>query len=242
MTSLLLILIEIGYGLADAQHDALVQFYDSTDGANWKPNNWLQSNDYCEWTGVSCDDNNNVISLNLQEMGLSGQLSDLKDLPYLSNLYLGGNNLKDSDFCLLEGLSYLRVLDMTDTKLDGNIPECVCSLSRLHSLHLDNNSLIGDIPPCLGERQGRNLQLFTARCNRLQYSLSHLDLADVDYVDLQCNPPINCGGTDYVINHTGNYACGSNHCNNCVEKTTCAVFLDVGGCRYYLNKRVTSRA
>lgn len=224
------------------QHDALIQFYDSMDGANWKENNWLGSDYYCGWTGVSCDDNNNVVSLNLQQMGLNGQLSDLKGLPYLSNLYLSGNNLKDSDLCLLEGLSYLRVLDIADTKLDGNLPDCICSLPRLHSLHLDNNSLIGDIPPCLGERHYLNLKLFTARCNRLQYTFSHLDLASVDYVDLQCNPTINCGGVDYVTNCVGHYACGYKHCDTCVEKTTCAAFLDVGGCRYYLNKSAATRA
>lgn len=224
----------------DIQHYTLVSFYDSTDGANWKENNWLQSDYYCGWTGVRCDDNDNVISLNLQRMGLNGQISGLNDLSFLSNLHLSGNNLKDSDLCLLEGLSYLRVLDMADTKLDGNIPDCICSLSNLHSLHLDNNSLIGDIPPCLGQRHQFKLNLFTARCNMLQYSFSHLDLAEVDYVDLQCNPTINCGDTDYVTSRVGHYSCGTNHCKTCVKKTTCAAFLDVGGCRYYLNKAVTS--
>lgn len=237
----LLLLLEVGYSLVDMQYDALVQFYDSTDGANWMSNNWLQSDVYCDWIGVSCDDNDNVVSINVQHMGLNGQLSDLTNLTYLSSLYLSGNNLKDSDLCLLGGLSYLRVLDMTDTSLDGNIPECICALSKLHSLHLDNNSLIGDVPPCLGDSQQLGLKLFTARCNRLQYSFSHLDLAVVDYVDLQCNPTINCGGEDYVVNRTGYYACGLNHCSTCVKKTTCAAFLDVGGCRYYLRNSTASK-
>ena len=78
-----------------ADRDALIAFYNSTDGANWIRNdNWLSDKPIGEWFGVGADDDGRVVVLGLQGNGLSGEIPpELGALLNLESLHLSGNQL-----------------------------------------------------------------------------------------------------------------------------------------------------
>ncbi len=80
---------------AETDREALIALYNATDGANWTNNeNWLSGNPLGEWYGVTTDSLGSVISLDLYQNGLSGEIpSGLGRLTNLFDLTLGGNQL-----------------------------------------------------------------------------------------------------------------------------------------------------
>ncbi len=62
--------------LPTAEHNALVDLYNSTNGASWTNNtNWLVAADECTWFGVTCNvEETQVIRLGLESNNLSGTL------------------------------------------------------------------------------------------------------------------------------------------------------------------------
>ena len=90
--------------------------------------NWDADLLLSHWTGVTTDDEQRVIRLELSESGLSGSIPPL-----------------------LGDLHELRVLDLWRNSLTGEIPEELGSLSNLETLRLGGNTEItGPIPPELG--------------------------------------------------------------------------------------------
>ena len=129
---------------AETDREALVALYNATDGENWERNdNWLSDAPIGEWYGVTTDDNGPVTSLNLFDMGLSGELP--LELGSLANLY---------------------VLNLSENQLSGEVPSELGQLSNLESLVLTYNRLrcvpanlqdrldtessnLGDLPFCV---------------------------------------------------------------------------------------------
>ncbi|CAI9088102.1 OLC1v1022342C1 [Oldenlandia corymbosa var. corymbosa] len=106
------------------------------------------SSSHCDWTGVLCSENGQVIELNLTNARLKGHLhiSDLMALPSLSQLHLGGNffsgNLSSSSSttsCSFE------VLDISDNSLSEPLAadSLMQSCQKLSLLNLSRNSIPG---------------------------------------------------------------------------------------------------
>ena len=72
------------------QTQALIKFYEATNGQNWlRKENWLQSDQPCSpnWFGVTCDSDHNIVSLKLPKNNLVGSLPEtLCQLQYLNTL------------------------------------------------------------------------------------------------------------------------------------------------------------
>jgi len=126
----------------------LVQLYDAFNGAHWINNaNWL-SGSYCSWYGIVCDQNGDVVTIDLHANNLQGnQLPPaLGCLTYLKSLVLNNNNISGqlpNNFCKLTNLQYMI---LQNNNLGGYIPACFSDLIFLQEMYLYNNGLIGDLP------------------------------------------------------------------------------------------------
>ena len=130
---------------------ALVAFYNATDGPNWANNeNWLSDEPLDAWYGVSVSDGR-VTKLDLSGNQLTGTIpAELGNLSNLTELQLYDNQLTGTIPSELGNLSSLRSLDLGSNQLTGTIPAELGNLSSLSSLYLGGNQLTGTIPAELG--------------------------------------------------------------------------------------------
>ncbi|XP_043721435.1 somatic embryogenesis receptor kinase 1-like isoform X3 [Telopea speciosissima] len=135
------------------------------------PNNVLQSWDPtlvnpCTWFHVTCNNDNSVVRVDLENASLSGelvpQLGQLKNLQYLE---LYSNNFSGLIPIDLGNLTNLVSLDLYLNGLSGSIPDSLGKLTKLQFLRLNNNSLMGEIPMSLANIT--TLQVVDLSTNRL---------------------------------------------------------------------------
>jgi len=81
-------------GISQAECEALVAIYNSTDGPGWTNNNgWTVTDIPCDWHGVTCG-SGHVSELDLRGNQLNGPLpSELGDLTWVTQLLLRENQL-----------------------------------------------------------------------------------------------------------------------------------------------------
>ncbi len=100
--------------------EALVAFYDSTGGDNWKDNaGWKVTNTPCNWKGIDCK-NGKVTGLYLNYNNLVGTIPNIP-LPALTSLSLSNNELSGS-IPNFGNLSALTSLSLSNNKLSGSLP------------------------------------------------------------------------------------------------------------------------
>jgi hypothetical protein len=133
---------------------------------------WTIIEDECAgWFGVTCDDSQVVITIDLEDNNVQGILpadiallsglvtlnldgnviegelpASLATLPNLEVLFLGINffvqDLSAYDF---SGLTSLTVMDLSNNGFSGNIPDSIWSLTTLKFLVLDENEFSGEL-------------------------------------------------------------------------------------------------
>jgi hypothetical protein len=167
-------------GVAVNQAHALFNFYLSTRMFSFRSrrkHNWFQSglvsDQYCNYTGVTCDQDGYVRSIDLWDKGLTGTLS-LGNFTRLRYLRLQSNNIHGPIPAeSLTSLQSLRILDLGqnafsstipdmsqivslkrlmlfENVLTGSIPTTICNLSGLTHLYLSGNlGMRGTLPACL---------------------------------------------------------------------------------------------
>ena len=113
----------------NADLEALIAFYNATDGDHWLDNtNWLSEQPLQYWKGVHINEEGRIVELRLGGNNLSGQIP-----PELGNL------------------SELVVLWLNNNRLTGTIPPELGSPPNLDELFLTNNQLTGCIPFTLSD-------------------------------------------------------------------------------------------
>eukprot|EP00984_Skeletonema_dohrnii_P032138 scaffold25631_cov79-Skeletonema_dohrnii-CCMP3373.AAC.2 len=131
--------------LCPVERNALSDFYDSTKGAEWTDStDWLDEYaSYCDWNGVTCDDSNRVIKLELRNNGLSGRLREsIGDLTLMAVLDLSDNDIKGSIPTEIGQLSELTYLRLSYNAFTGTA-ECLEALTKLQLLQLQSNRITG---------------------------------------------------------------------------------------------------
>ena len=105
---------------------ALINFYNATDGDHWKNNtNWCSDKPLDEWYGI-----------------------ETRGYPYVYNLMLHNNNIKgelpQKDF--LTKIGPCRYVSLGPNKLSGQIPKEATGNLSIQDLHLHQNELTGELP------------------------------------------------------------------------------------------------
>ena len=110
-----------------ADRDALTAIYNATNGANWtREHNWLSEYPIGKWSGVEVNARGRVVSLRLNENGLSGEIPrEVGDFAHIERLYLAGNRLTGEIPPELGSLAYLNELRLSGNQLTGCIPDAL---------------------------------------------------------------------------------------------------------------------
>lgn len=165
-------------GFSNAQEtttvrNILVRFYETCNGDSWhRNNNWMDDDaSVCTWFGTTCDDDENLVQLELQDNNLKCTIPDeVFYLPSLEVFDVSGNSdvsvgfkgidpdaaadleqlyLKDTLVESLDGIevfSSLEALGANGVALTGDFPSQLFLLTDLTALDLSDNFLSGTIP------------------------------------------------------------------------------------------------
>jgi len=132
-----------GPSWTSCSHDPFVS---SCEGSRW-----LSGDLECDWFGVTCDQNDAIVGIDLVENGLDGSLpEEIFALETLDTLTLDHNDIFGTISSSISNLAMLRVLNMDHNWLSGGIPEELYSLTRLEAIDLNDNTLSGTISSMIG--------------------------------------------------------------------------------------------
>jgi hypothetical protein len=129
---------------------ALVDLYDSTNGAGWLFK-WTLSSPVATWHGVAIDNSGRVTNLILDNNKLTGIIpTSIGNLKKLTKLELATNQLTGNIPVEIGNIDSLQVLDLSRNQLTGSIPTSIGNLSAMTTLNLEGNQLTGIIPSEIG--------------------------------------------------------------------------------------------
>ena len=134
------------------QKEILLELFNATDGEHWSHNdNWKSDAPLKDWYGIAVDGIGNVVSVNLYQNNLSGNIPEsIGNLTNLRSLDLGYNQLSGSIPESISNLTNLGSSSLAVNLLTGSIPESIGNLTNLRYLDLCRNLLTGGIPESIG--------------------------------------------------------------------------------------------
>ena len=142
-------------GVSESEKQALLDFYNSTNGDNWKNTlsgnkPWDPDTSVCNWYGITVEDGK-VVGLRMPDNNVVGQLSNtLSNLVNLERFVLYRNSISGSLPDIFDKLTRLKFVSLEMNKITGNIPESVGMLANLFYINLNNNDITGNIPISFG--------------------------------------------------------------------------------------------
>ncbi len=147
--------------IPDAEYQALVDFYNATQGDSGWINTWdVSVNNLNEgaWYGLSIEDGH-ITSINLYRNRIRGAIpASFSNLKFLKTLNLSsnsssyyGNDFNTTDLDNLSGLESLETLNLAYCNISGSLPASWNQLTNLKSLTLNNNALSGAIFSEIGD-------------------------------------------------------------------------------------------
>jgi Leucine-rich repeat (LRR) protein len=146
--------------------------YVSTNGKQWKnQNSYLSEVSVCDWVGLTCNDDGELVSIVLESNHLAGTLvSEIGSLgPSLKELQLGMNMLQGelpSEIGLLTSLTKLDLLD--NNEITGTIPSELSTkfLPDLEKVQLVGTGISGNLDPlfCTDDPNDDGLRNISANC------------------------------------------------------------------------------
>ena len=107
----------------------------------------LYANDFCKWTGVTCDNSTFPTGLSLGGLNLKGKIPpSIGGLRGLRSLDLSSNRLTGTLPTSMQSMTKLVAIDLSNNELSGPIPSFVTSLSKLTTFSASSNYFNGTIP------------------------------------------------------------------------------------------------
>lgn len=200
-------------------YTALVGLYNGTGGGNWVNRNGWQAGaagtncNVCTWYGVTCNEQNRVIGINLSSNDITGTLpNSITSLTFLNTLRLYGNELSGSLPSFLNSFLYLKTVDFGSNSFSGDIPSNFGSIASLKNLYLDDNNLNGSLPISL---VSINLGLFYVNDNNISGCFpAGYSIFCNKAVDFSNNPNLanNTSFSNYCSSGIGGDEDGDNYC------------------------------
>jgi hypothetical protein len=145
-------MVELKGAVSQAERNALIAFYNATDGQNWvNADNWNTAAPVSTWAGVTTT-GNKVTSLARQSFNPNGQLpDDIGNLLNLEALYLGLGDLNLTGPIpeTIGNLNGLKVFWIQGTGMSGEIPESFGNLVDLTEIRFLANKFTGVLPASL---------------------------------------------------------------------------------------------
>ncbi|XP_017628122.1 LRR receptor-like serine/threonine-protein kinase RPK2 [Gossypium arboreum] len=142
----------------------LLEFKKSVSDPSGLLSTWTENSCHCSWSGVSCDKNSKVLSLNITGFGngkkgkfnntnafLSFSCSDYSVFPFYGfgirrNCGESNGGLYGKLLPSIGKLSELRILSLPFHRFGGEIPAEIWDLENLEVLDLENSLLSGSLP------------------------------------------------------------------------------------------------
>ncbi|XP_010441081.1 PREDICTED: probable leucine-rich repeat receptor-like protein kinase At5g49770 [Camelina sativa] len=136
------------------------------------------------WVGITCNNNNRVVSIMLSNLNLKGNLpADISTLSELEILDLSYNTgLSGALPSSIGNLKNLRNLILMGCGFSGQIPESIGSLEKLTTLSLNSNHFSGTIPASIGRLS--ELYWFDITDNQIEGSIPVSDGISLPGLDM----------------------------------------------------------
>lgn len=161
LTSTVLVVQDAAIDYSMEERAALVALWNATGGESWKQvsstvggrtystSNWNTDASIDTWYGVTVNSDGHVIFIHLTGMGLTGTIpEEIGYMPWLQELWLGGNELTGNLPSSLANLRILKDLDLSGNRLSGDLEGSSLSgiASHLSCLSLSGNLFTGAFP------------------------------------------------------------------------------------------------
>lgn len=148
------------YGSLATDEQNLRKIFAALNGPTWRQQQfWTKDNNPCGWVGISCVDQDTkkntgrVTAINLPNNNLNGKLPrEIWNLDRLQILWLPNNGITgEISASGITQARMLKVLNLKNNKLTGQIPSTIGKARNLRSINLSNNQLTGMIPNTIGD-------------------------------------------------------------------------------------------
>ncbi|MEM9546648.1 MAG: M12 family metallo-peptidase [Bacteroidota bacterium] len=201
--------------------NALVDLYNATNGASWTNRTGWDIGAAgtnctpCSWYGITCDNLENVIEIDLTNNNLVGTVpSTMEDLTKLRSIKLLINDLTGIFPDIWTDMTDLEFIDLSNNQFTGSMPSSLGNLLKLNTLYIENNNLTGALLPEIGNLP--NMDVYWAKGNDLSgcFPGTYLNLCDIGSLQLVNNPQLpNTGITTLFCNDgTGGDVDGDGFC------------------------------
>jgi hypothetical protein len=188
--------------------EALKDIYQATNGNDWnfdRGYDWLSSAPFCQWGGITCDEDKRVTEIILDSNNLHGSIPEsIGKLERLQYLRMSRNNLTGTIPSAIGQLKALRLVDLSENphlsgtipdmptslreftasqcNLSGAIPPSIINMTELDSLRLNCNQLTGTIPPFPSK-----LRVIILNNNRLEGTLPKFESKVLVWLEVSNN-------------------------------------------------------
>ncbi|MBR5736765.1 MAG: Ig-like domain-containing protein [Bacteroidales bacterium] len=174
---------------------ALVAFYNSNNGANWKNDeNWLSDKPVSSWYGVTVDDSGHVIELQMVYNNVYGRIpKEIADLTQLNSFSIVNSYPPTSECYPLPAemgqLKEMTWMSIADYSIGGTLPESLFSLDKLTTLTIYGTSQMQAAPMPKAVKNLKSLNNLTlSNLNFTGPLISELgELTGLTYIDLRDN-------------------------------------------------------